>query len=298
MKRYLIAAVLLVMVKQSSAQINPFDALYFQNAYLANSAMAGSQEGSRINLGYRNQWSSVPGSPRMQYVSYETKQNKIGWGLSIINNREGMVTDNKFLGTFAIHLPLNNPNNQIHLGLNVSAQKLQYNLAGLEGNAADQALARFNDRGLIFDGDFGMGFSTERLTLEFASYNLFEQLLKEQTNASISNTADFNLFFLAASYRIPMENWGLTTKLAYRGVKNYTNLVDLAMEFRTRNEKLAFTGIYHSNKSASFGLSYLHQGKYEFVGFYNTTQNPISTVANGTFEIGLKTLLNRKASKN
>ena len=83
------------------------------------------------------------------------------------------------------------------------------------------------------------------------------------------------------------------TKLAYRSVKNYTNLVDFGLELRTKNEKLAFSGIYHSNKSTSFGLSYLHHKKWEFVGFYNTSQSPIRSVSNGAFEIGLKTTLVR-----
>lgn len=292
MKKYLIAAVFLVIVKQSSAQINPFDALYFQNSYLANSAMTGFEENARINLGYRNQWSSVPGAPRMQYIAYDVKQKKVGWGLMVLNNREGAITENKINGSFAIHLPLNNPNNQLHLGLNLSATRLQYDLARLEGNPNDPALQRYNDRGMIYDGDFGMAFTSERLELEFAYYNVSQQLLKLQDEA-IDRQADYNKYFAAMSYRIPMENWTMRTKLAYRSVRNYTNLVDFGLELRTKSEKLAFSGIYHSNKSTSFGLSYLHQKKWEIVGFYNTTQNPIRTVANGAFEIGLKTHLVR-----
>ncbi len=290
--KYLFAIVLIAAANSTFAQINPFDALYFQNAYLANSAMTGFEDNARINLGYRNQWSSVPGAPRMQYIAYDVKQNKVGWGLTVLNNKEGGITENKFVGSFAIHLPLNNPKNQIHLGLNLSALKLQYNLASLEGNPNDPALQRYNDRGMIYDGDFGVAYTSERLNLEFAYYNLSQQVFKEQ-NRNLDALADYNRYFAALTYRIPMQNWTMGTKLAYRSVKNYTNLVDFGLELRTKNEKLAFSGIYHSNKSTSFGLSYLHHKKWEFVGFYNTSQNPIRSVANGSFEIGLKTTLVR-----
>lgn len=295
MKRNIIKAAfisLFMFASNAMAQINPFDAMFFGNGYIANPAMAGFSEGARLNVGYRNQWSNVPGSPRMQHIMYDVQSNRIGFGARVYNNREGDINQTRVSGAMAFHLPISDYGRQIHFGLNVGAQAGSYDMQGLVGNVNDPSVIAFNDRGTQFDGDFGMAYTSERLSMEFAVYNVLDQISKDD-----NNIADFNTFYSAVGYKFPMENWKLNTKIAYRGVRNYTNIVDMGMEFKTNNDKLGFTGIYHTNKSATFGLSYLHQEKWEITGFYNTTANPISNAANGVFEVALQIHLSKARLK-
>ena len=88
-----------------------------------------------------------------------------------------------------------------------------------------------------------------------------------------------------------MAEWRINTKVAYRNIKNYTDIVDIAAEVRTSNNKLGFTGIYHTNKSSTFGISYSHKNEWQFLGMYNTAQAPIANYANGTFELALQVSL-------
>ncbi len=264
------------------AQINPFDAMFFSNGYIANPAMAGLREGARLNIGHRNQWSSVPGSPRMQQIMYDAQYNKLGFGAKVYNNIEGDINQTEIAAGLAFHLPVSE-SGQIHFGLNVGAQDGSYNLQGMIGNPNDPAITQYNDRKADFDADFGMAYTGNRLSLEFAVYNFLDQLGKED-----NNFADFNTFYTAMGYKFPMNNWNMNTKIAYRGVRNYTDILDMGMEIKTNSEKLGFSGIYHTNKSTTFGISYLHHQKWEISGFYNSSANPINHVANGTFEVNLK----------
>lgn len=295
MKKFIINSIFigsLLLAPGLMAQINPFDAMYFGNGYMANPAMAGLREGARLNLGYRNQWTNVPGAPRMQQIMYDAQSKRVGFGARVFNNREGDINQTRVSGTLAFHLPLSQYDDQIHFGLNIGAQKGSYDMQGLVGNPNDPTVIQYNQRGTQFDGDFGMAYTGSRLSVEFAVYNLLDQISKDD-----DNFADFNTFYSALGYKFPMENWKLNTKIAYRGVRNYTNIVDMGMELKTNNEKLGFTGIYHTNKSATFGLSYLHQEKWEITGYYNTTANPISNAANGVFEISLQIHLSKKQTK-
>ena len=117
--KLLLTLLLSVFTGVVSAQINPFNAQLFQNQYLANPAKAGAEAGARLNLGYKNQWSSMPGSPRNSMVSYDTRNNKVGLGVSVFNDKSGLINYTKVLGTYAYHLPLSGKNEFFHMGISV-----------------------------------------------------------------------------------------------------------------------------------------------------------------------------------
>ncbi len=85
-----------------------------------------------------------------------------------------------------------------------------------------------------------------------------------------------------------MAEWKINTKVAYRKVKNFDDILDVGAEVRTSNDKLGFTGIYYTNKNSTFGVSYLHNQEWQFLAMYNTAANPIANYVNGTFEIALQ----------
>ena len=281
-----ISIILLFSNFNAYSQINLVDAQFFQNRYLSSPAFAGFEVGTRVNLGYRNQWSMFPGAPVDQNLTLDHGFGKVGVGLSVISNKAGDLSNTKLIGTYSYALPINEEGTKLRVGFNFGFQGTNFNAQNVVGDPNDKNIASLNERKSIIDGDFGIAFVTNRLTIDGTIYNLKSQIVGDGSNLDIGT--DFNLYFVGAAYSIPMQNWTVNTRMAFRKVKNFDNLVDVGAEVRTSGNQLGFTGIYHSNKSSTFGVSYLHNEKWQVLGMYNTTANPIESYANGSFEVCLQ----------
>lgn len=264
-------------------QLNPLSSQYFQNAYLANPAMAGIQKGFRVNLAYRNQWSSMPGSPRNTVVTSDYQNRRVGLGLSMLKDQAGLLNRTQVLGTYAYHLPLNGSESALHFGLSLGFNSQRLNSLEVVAAPNDPSIANFENNTVI-DGAFGLAYTKGKFGLEAAFNNL-----KNQFNVELHNSTDYTTFYTAASYAVTLQNnWVLTNKFAYRGVKGYNNLFDIGAELKTRDQKLGFLALYHSNKSSSFGLSYEHKTGWRLATIYTTSAANVQNYANGAVEFALQ----------
>lgn len=292
--KYIYITLLLIIssVGHMRAQLNPMDAQFFQNPYLANPAQAGLQFGARLNFGSMNQWNSIPGSPRTQYASYDMSNTRVGWGLTVFNDKAGLYNYTKVSGTYAYHLPLNYDRNAFHFGLNLNVYSQNLSLDQLKADQDDLDLVNFNSQQSFLDSDAGFLYTSEKLQLEAVFYNLNNQL-----NLDSQNIVDDQLSFFAATYSFQIKDWLLKSKIAYRGVRNFTDIVDIGLNATTFDQNFNFTVIYHSSKSASFGFGYIHRKTWEVLGVYNTPNTSLRNYANGTFEVGLKVNLIKQLKK-
>jgi hypothetical protein len=203
----------------------------------------------------------------------------------VINAKAGEISHTKMYGTYSYALQVNE-GSKLHFGMNLGVQTVNFNTQNIIGDPNDRNITNFNDRKALIDGDFGFGYTSDRFSIDGAVYNLKSQFSKD--NGDLNLGTDFNLFYVGTSYSISMAEWRVNTKLAYRNIKNYTDIVDIGAEVRTSNNKLGFTGIYHTNKSSTFGISYLHKNEWQFLGMYNNAQTPLSDYVLGTFELALQ----------
>src|SRR5690242_11646369 len=104
---YCVCFLVLGIMQQGVAQLRPYSAMYYQNRYLGNPAMAGVGKGAEVNVGYLRQWMTMPGSPRAQYATgtYRFK-DKVGLGLGVFNEKAGFITQTKIAATYAYHIVL------------------------------------------------------------------------------------------------------------------------------------------------------------------------------------------------
>ena len=103
---WLLTVMLMLAATCCKAQLNPYQAIYYQNRYLANPAMAGVDKGLNINLAYQQQWSSFPGSPKIQSLTTEYQAtDKVALGLNINDDQSGVFRQTRVMGTYAYHLP-------------------------------------------------------------------------------------------------------------------------------------------------------------------------------------------------
>lgn len=266
-----------------SAQINPMAAQYFQNAYMANPAMAGANPGIRLNLGYRNQWSNIQGSPKNLSVTGEYGSEKVGLGVNFYKDEAGLLSRTKLQATYAYRLQLNNEDAKLHFGISLGLQTNSLNLQQVVGSQNDQSAMRYNDQENIIDGDFGIAYSNQRLRIEGAFNNLKNQLKIEDNQIT-----DYATFLTAITYKAKLSDWYFNPKVVYRGVKNFDDLMDLGLELRTPDDQLGFMSMYHTNKSMSFGLTYQKLKQWQLLVLYNTPVQALKSYSTGTFEAGLQ----------
>ena len=271
----------------SKAQLNPLTAQYYSNTYLGNPAMAGMEKGLNVNASYRSQWGSIPGAPVVQNLTVDYSRNKAAVGLNVNFDKAGLQRQSRVVGTYAYHLPLNAEGTALHFGVSLGFMNQRLSGSDIVGNSNDPLAASYNQRQTYIDGDFGIGFTSNRFRVEAALPNLKTFFKREEIRM-----VDVATFYTAISYRLQLsdgaEGMDLEPKAAYRGFKGIENIWDLGTQLTLANRQVMLTALYHSTKSASFGLGLDYKRKYLINGFYTTQTSALNTYSNGTFEINVR----------
>jgi type IX secretion system PorP/SprF family membrane protein len=278
--------------QKANAQLNPMGALYFQNQYLANPALAGSTAGLNLNLGYRKQWTSIPGSPSIQTLTGDYALNdKVGLGLNIYNDKAGLFKRTRTVASYAYHLPLNGEDEKLSFGLSLGFMSERISDEDVHGDAGDVNVGTYNQRSAYIDGDFGAAYTSGKFSVQAALPNMKSFFKKDM----VSNSVDRSTFFSAVSYKMQLTEGnsgiGMEPKVCYRGVKGFDNILDAGVNLNYANNRVSLFGMYHSSQSTTFGLGLNYQS-IGVSGMYSTATSALSGYANGNFEVNL--LINLK----
>src|ERR1700748_1446919 len=103
MKKAILIMILLLNVLFVKAQQDNLYSQYMFNGLLINPAYAGSNEVLSATALNRNQWVGFDGAPRTNTFSLHTplKNKKINLGITFINDRYGITTQNKINAVYA-----------------------------------------------------------------------------------------------------------------------------------------------------------------------------------------------------
>jgi type IX secretion system PorP/SprF family membrane protein len=277
------------------AQLNPFQAAYFQNRYQVDPAMAGLDKGLNLNLGYQQQWTSFPGAPKLQSLTADfNATDKMGLGLNISDEQSGIFRQTRVVGTYAYHLPLGDQNQKLNFGLSLGVNDSRINYDAINGDISDPELSQYNQTGPYIDGDLGIAYTSNNLFVEGVLQKINGTLINSSANR---NDVDHVVFFTAISYKIDLSGessaFSLEPLAAYREVKGFSNIFDAGLNFKMNDYHLDIQAIYHSNDNLGFGVAF-DMPAYALSFGYNVTTGPLSTYANGGFEFGIRLKLFRK----
>jgi type IX secretion system PorP/SprF family membrane protein len=271
---------------ESKAQINPMSAVYYQNQYLANPAMAGLQQRLTLSAGVRSQFSTMPGLPFTQFVSADYGfADKLAVGLQVNNDRAGLLKHTRAATSFTYHLPLDKDKQHLSFGLGLSFSDDDIDMANLQGDRDDLDVNSVNQRKTYLDADFGMAYRSDKLQIQGSVTNMKRLLKKDTYQAS-----DQPLFFTAISYRIPASFAVMEPKVVFRGVKGYKNLLDAGVnfEFATPSvNKVNVLALYHNAGSATFGIGINWNNKLAINGMYTTNTRALQGYTAGDYELGI-----------
>jgi type IX secretion system PorP/SprF family membrane protein len=291
-----IAVITAMGCQQACAQLTGLQTMFYQNQYLANPAMAGLEKGLNLNLGYQQQWTSVPGGPRLQnFTADYNSGDKVGLGLNVNSDAAGLINRTRIMGTYAYHLPLNNDNNKLNFGVSFGLNETYIDYTKVNGDQGDAAVQTFNQRSVYADGDFGIAYTTLHFNVQAAVPNLKSVFFNGDVNSNLE--VDRATFYSAVSYKLDVNNGysniSIEPKVAFRGVKGFDNILDAGAKLTMNDYGLDFTGMYHTSKSASFAVG-IRMTNLDLLLSYSNNTGPLSVYANNTFEFGVKLKLFNK----
>ncbi|WP_461490602.1 PorP/SprF family type IX secretion system membrane protein [Pontibacter sp. HJ8] len=284
--------------ERATAQLNPLRAIYFNNQYLATPALAGVKEGLNVSLHYRQQWASHPGSPVTQGFAgdYHLGGNA-GLGVYLLQEKAGVLSRTKVMGSYAYHLPLDAAGSAMHFGLSMGILNDKVDMDEINGDDADPSVMRYNDRGPYLESELGAAYTGHNLTLQ-ASFPNIRAFFDKGINAS--NTINRSTFYAAASYKFELGGGaaGLEPKVAMRGMKGYDNIVDVGANLTLVNDQFNMFGMYHSSQSITLGAGVNVLNRFQVTGMYTSGAagvNSDASTANvsGGFEVGLQARLSK-----
>ena len=132
-KIYIITIFLgLLFFQESTAQQDPQYTQYMYNMNVVNPAYAGIKESLSITALYRNQWSGMADNPvTFTFSAHSPIGDKVGLGLSIINDELGPVTETNVFADFSYTLELGKTFN-LALGIKAGATFHEVGLIDLD----------------------------------------------------------------------------------------------------------------------------------------------------------------------
>lgn len=106
-KNILLATTAVIISQQAIAQQDPMYTHYMYNTLAVNPAYAGTRDALTMTALMRNQWVGFDGAPRSITGTVHTPiGEKIGFGLSFINDQIGPLKNNQIYADLAYHLKL------------------------------------------------------------------------------------------------------------------------------------------------------------------------------------------------
>lgn len=288
----MLGLVLIFGAGTAQAQLHPLGGVYFQNRYLINPALAGSEAGWFSNLGLRQQWSTMPGAPKTQSLSLEYGSGKkSGVGLNLYNDEAGLQKRTRVMGTYAYHLPINDEGKSLNFGVSIgySDDRIMQERISSNVNQSDGSLAAYQNRETYFDGDFGAAYQSNTLNLELAVPNLKSFFGTDKKEGEV---VDQSRLFTSASYKFFLPDFldgaNFEPKVCYRQIKNYKDIVDFGANLALADNKVNVMAMYHSSRSTTIGMGVKYQKYLVISGIFTSGTAAIREYANGNFEMNLR----------
>lgn len=282
MKKFFGIILLIGTAIGAQAQIVPQKSQYYNNPYLANPAMAANGNKTSIYLNYSSQWNKIDGAPTLLSLSAATPlSNKAGIGGNLIMDKAGLISRTQAMGSFSYRLPLSEADDlRFGVSLTWSQERLDQSNATING-VRDPALMSYNNsQDAYFDGNFGVAYQRNNFEAQFSYLNL------NQKRTNKMSTVDYATFYSSVSYKLSLDKQlSVKPMIVYRGLKGFSNQLDLAAEW-SFNSNLDLYTMYHSNNSFTGGLGF-RSHNFRISTLYNSEPAAIRGLSGGIFDVVL-----------
>jgi type IX secretion system PorP/SprF family membrane protein len=288
MKRIIIILVMLILgVQNSKAQQMPQFTQYMYNTIAINPAYAGSREVLSIVAMGRNQWTGFNGGPQTQTLSIHSplRNEKIGLGLSLINDKAGYEDFTYVYGNFSYTIDLGE---RTKLAFGIDAGATSYKISDeLYNGVVTGNDPYFNERLDRWNPNFGAGllFHSDKW---FAGFSIPRMINNDGNSESEYKSLEQIHYFLIAGYVFDLSK---SVKFKPSILAKYTDDAPASIDFTANflfNEKFWLGASYRSNgKQGAFGALVDFQVTQQFrVGYtYELPTGEIRPYTSGSQEI-------------
>ncbi len=200
MRIYILTIALLASIA-SQAQQDPQYSQYMFNMLSVNPGYAGNRNVLSVTALHRNQWMNIEGAPKTSTVTADmpVANNKLGIGVSFINDKIGRFDNNTFNVYLAYRLKVSS-RGTLGMGLSGGVNVLQAQLSNLRANSQGTSETLFQDYNKT-SPTLGVGFfyNTDRFYLGLSAPSLFNNY-QSTYSADKSLLRKFQHYFVTAGY--------------------------------------------------------------------------------------------------
>lgn len=299
-KAVVVGTVLLITVQTGKAQYDAMFTQYMFNEMFINPAYAGSKEAMSATLLHRQQWVNFPGRPVTTSFSLHgpLEGNKMGVGLSILNEKVGVMNRNLIYASYAYRLKFKDKST-LAMGLmgGLDNQNNKLNTLKVSNEVNAVADPQFGNSPNVVAPNFGVGlyYNTKTLYVGLSIPRMIDNKVKfgPDGSSTIKTTkvkpALFT-YYLTAGYLFTLnEELKLRTNVMMKAVQNAPLQFDLGANLLIRD--LVWAGLtYRSGSSMAVILGYQVNKQFLVSYSYDYGLNKIQKYSQGSHEIVLNYL--------
>lgn len=328
MKRFLFTIIALSSTIFSFAQQKPQYTQYLANQYIINPAIAGIENYTDIKLSHRLQWQGLTDAPVTSYFtihgpigkqdekttatsfgnpgqnprgvayweSYEASKPHHGWGVQVINDKIGPLSNLAAYATYAFHTGIS-PRTNLSAGISggvskvsLNADKLQFATQVDPAVMANGNLNKMNldvNAGLyLYSADYFIGVSALQIVPQKIVWR--DNVVKQEDGKIVPH------FFATAGYRFSAgDDWNITPSVLIKYVSPVPPQIDLNSKFQYL-DKFWF-GVGYRHKDGFNGMAGLLISNRLNVSYsYDYTISKLNNYTRGSHELILGFLIGNK----
>ncbi len=199
--------VFILLTKILYGQQDPAYSLYMYNSISVNPAMAGSAETVSATALYRKQWAGIKGSPETQTLNVDAPvwNNKIGLGLSIVNDRIGVVQNLNINTQYAYRIRFERSTLSMGIqgGFNNYVADYTSVATSSQPGVTDNSFSQ-NSNQLIFNFGTGLYYYSEKLYAGISVPHIINQSLDGIQDGSGVRSRQYRHYYITAGYVFPI----------------------------------------------------------------------------------------------
>jgi type IX secretion system PorP/SprF family membrane protein len=257
---------------------------YMFNGIVINPAYAGADEALSITAVQRSQWTGIRNGPNTQALSAHSlfRQQKLGLGLTIVNDKVGVHKNQSLLSQFAYHLPVTKYST-LSFGLQGGLYNLKSNYASLRNSESDPLVYDPVVSRTFFDVGAGLYYRSRRFHAGLSAPEIIPQRFSFNDTLTVA-LSKANLF-LFSKYRFTASHFvDLEPSILIKNMHGVPTSFDLNLNMIYR-EVLVLGLSYRKNESIDFLLKMQINRQLQVGYSYDHAIGALSTVANGSHEL-------------
>jgi type IX secretion system PorP/SprF family membrane protein len=277
----------ILLARLGFAQQDPAFSQFMYNGLAVNPAIAGSSDTWTATAISRQQWASIKGAPSTQTFNVDAPGGeKVGLGLSVINDQLGIVKNLNIGGQYAYRIQFKNSTLSLGIQATINNYRADYTSVATNPNASDQGVADNAFAENINRMGFNFGTGAYYYSARFYAGISIPHILNQRFDGGRSSqTRQLRHYFLTAGYLFEVGPKvkikpsallkiaeGVKMQLDLNSTVWYDNILGVGVSYRTGD---SVTGLVQYQIGKQFRVGYARDFIVSSLSRYTTGNNEI-----------------------